>query len=260
MQPVARHRTALSRGALSRPLALALADGVLCADQSVFDYGCGKGDDLRNLRSLGVDADGWDPSHRPAVERRPADVVNLGYVVNVIEDPQERARALADAWRLANQVLVVAARMTWDSRDLVGRPHGDGLVTRTGTFQKFYEQAELAAWIEQITGSRPLAAAPGIFYVFRDEARAQAFLSSRVYVYRPRVAIDPHAVYEAHQEVLAPLVEFLTAHARPPRPGELTADDHAAVRDAFGDRPQAEAGSPGHERRLLGAGQGSAAE
>ena len=36
-------------------------------------------------------------------------MVNLGYVVNVIEDPSERAEALRLAWKLTRQVLVVAA-------------------------------------------------------------------------------------------------------------------------------------------------------
>ena len=85
-------------------------------------------------------------------------VVNLGYVINVIESPGERAETLRSAWNLAEGLLVVSARMTWDARDLVGRPMGDGLVTRTGTFQKFYEQSELARWIEQTLG---VAAARG---------------------------------------------------------------------------------------------------
>ena len=143
--------------------------------------------------ALGYAADGWDPAHRPQAERQPADVVNLGYVVNAIEHPAEREQALRDAWDLARQVLVVSARLTWDARNLAGRPLGDGLITRTGTFQKFYEQAELAAWIEQALGVQPHAAAPGIFYVFRDPSLAQQFLASRVYRYRPRIKIDPHA-------------------------------------------------------------------
>ena len=72
--------------------------------QTVFDYGCGRGDDLRHLRQLGYEADGWDPAHRPNTERRPADIVNLGYVVNVIENQSERATALRSAWELARNL------------------------------------------------------------------------------------------------------------------------------------------------------------
>lgn len=224
----------MTRSALSRPIATALADGIVQAGCTIFDYGCGRGDDIRNLRSLGYAAHGWDPVHRANEEHVAADVVNLGYVVNVIEDRGERAAALRSAWQLTRHALVVSARLTWDARDLIGRPMGDGLITRTGTFQKFYEQSELAAWVSETIGVEPIAAAPGIFYIFRDAASAQQFLFSRVHAYRPRVRIDPHEMYAAHQETLAPLLDFMTAHARPPRAGELVAEDDELIRAKFG--------------------------
>jgi DNA phosphorothioation-associated putative methyltransferase len=231
---VPRHRTALSRTQLSRPLGQAIADGLLTDDLRVFDYGCGRGDDLRHLATLGIDAEGWDPNHRPHVQRRSADVVNLGYVVNVIERREERAEVLSQAWALAERVLIVAARLVWDQKDLAGRPLGDGLITRTGTFQKFYEQSELSAWIEQVLKVAPIAAAPGIFYVFRDPAEAQQLLASRVSSYQPRLRIDPHVLYDAHRQTLAPLVDFLTDHARVPRPDELPDAVTAGIVEALG--------------------------
>jgi DNA phosphorothioation-associated putative methyltransferase len=239
-EPVARHKTALTRSAISRPLATALGDGLLLAGNTVFDYGCGKGDDIRYLQALGYDVDGWDPTHRPRAERHPADVVNLGYVVNVIERQEERAEVLRSAWNLAEKVLVVSARMRWDARDLVGRPVADGLLTRRGTFQKFYEQHELADWIDKTLGVQPHAAAPGIFYVFRDEAAAQRLLASRVYTYRPRVTIDPQAHYEVVQDVLAPLLMFMKTHARPPGTGELASTELTAIREAMGSLGRAQ--------------------
>lgn len=234
MMSIARHRTAMARSALSRPLTTAVADQLLDPSLTVLDYGCGRGDDLRNLAALGYTAGGWDPTYRPDGDRLPSDVVNLGYVVNVIEHPAERAEVLRAAWALANRLLVVSSRLVWDARDLVGRPVGDGLITRTGTFQKFYEQAELAGWIEQTLGIPPLAAAPGIFYVFRDPGEAQQYLATRVHRYRPRARTDPHALYEANRELLSPLFSFLTDHARPPRAGELASEEDAAIRTAFG--------------------------
>lgn len=231
---VARHKTAMTRTSLSRPLATALADNLIAPASSVFDYGCGRGDDVRNLRALGYQADGWDPTHQPDRERREADIVNLGYVINVIERRDERSEALRLAWSLARDLLVVSARLTWDARDLAGRPLGDGLLTRTGTFQKFYEQSELSAWIEDVLAVPPLAAAPGVFYVFRDPAAAQQFLADRVYTYRPRVRIDPHAVYDAHRGMLASLLAFMTAHARPPQPGELPGEEELGIKEALG--------------------------
>ncbi|WP_226355086.1 DNA phosphorothioation-associated putative methyltransferase [Pseudonocardia sp. ICBG601] len=237
---VARHKTALTRTALSRPVATALADGILGPGQSLFDYGCGKGDDIRNLTALGYEADGWDPGHRPEARRTPASVVNLGYVVNVIEEPDERRAVLQSAWDLTDRVLVLSARMKWDARDLAGRPMSDGLVTRTGTFQKFYEQAELAAWIEDVLGVTPRAAAPGIFYIFRDETDAQCFVASRVYSYRPRVVIDLHARYEGVKDVVEPLLRFMQHHARAPRGDELPSDVVGKIRSELGSVRQAQ--------------------
>lgn len=215
-------------------MGFALMDQILVPGRTFFDYGCGRGDDLRNLAALGYSVAGWDPTHRPAVERVPADVVNLGYVVNVIEDRVERAETLRAAWTLTQHVLVISGRLAWEARDLVGRRLSDGLITKSGTFQKFYEQSELATWIEQVLGFKPVAAAPGIFYVFRHEEEQQDFLANRVYTYRPRVRIDPHAAYEASRELLAPLLEFVTAHARPPKSGELDVRSEVAIRAEFG--------------------------
>src|SRR5262245_10641329 len=137
----------MGRQAVSRPVAQALADGLLPQGTSFFDYGCGRGGDLRRLAILGYVVDGWDPAYRPNANRLPAAVVNFGYVANVIEDPAERADALRSAWQLAQEVLVVAARPDWEARAVHGRPFGDGLLMGKGTFQKFYSQDELRSWI-----------------------------------------------------------------------------------------------------------------
>lgn len=231
--PIARHRSAMRRGALSRPLAAAVAHGLVCPERSVFDFGCGRGDDVSRLRALGVQADGWDPAFFPAEHRQAADVVNLGFVVNVIEDRRERAAVLQDAWQLARSVLVVAARMVWEAKTLRGMSHGDGVVTGRGTFQKLFSQEELRSWIEQTLGTRPVAAAPGIFYVFRSSEDAQGFLASRVrrHVAVPSIAASAE-LYNAYREELGPLVGFLADRGRLPRPEELP--NAAEVASRFG--------------------------
>lgn len=144
-------------------MARALEDGLITQTTSVFDYGCGRGGDLRRLRRLGIECDGFDPNHRPDAQMAPAHIVNLGYVVNVIEDPDERVQTLRRAWSLAKHALVVAARLTSEASDLEGRAHGDGLITSTGTFQKLHTQETLRGWIEQTLQRHAVAAAPGIF-------------------------------------------------------------------------------------------------
>lgn len=235
--PVPRHRTA-RRPSLSRPLATALEDNLLTTDTTLFDYGCGRGDDLLRLEALGIPTTGWDPAHRPNEPRVPATVVNLGYVLNVIENVTERAHVLRQAWDLARDLLVVSARLTWDARGLRGRPSGDGIITSTGTFQKFYTQHELRTWIEDTLDAMTVPAALGIIYVFRDPTRAHELLASRV---RQRSALpEPwicEKLYEQHQDALAPLVQFLTHRGRMPRGNELIETD--AIRHKFGSLARA---------------------
>lgn len=227
----ARGRTALGRTALSRPMARAVEDGVITPDVTVFDYGCGRGDDLHRLGRLGVSCSGYDLNHRPDAPRTPAQVVNLGFVVNVIEDPAERDRTLRAAWGLARHVLVVAARLSSETRDLEGDEHADGLRTSTGTFQKLYGQQELRTWIEQTLQRHAVAAAPGIFYVFREPALEQALLARRVRRtgVRPKVS---QALFEQHEELMRALMSFYEERGRLPRSAETP--EYARLCEEFG--------------------------
>ena len=106
---IARHLTALSRSNLSAPMQCLARHGFLDGIFSVFDYGCGKGDDIRNLTANAIPVSGWDPHYAADQPKQPADIVNLGFVINVIESYQERREALRGAYHLTQQVLVVSA-------------------------------------------------------------------------------------------------------------------------------------------------------
>lgn len=139
-----RARTAIGRLDLSRPFKCAMDDGLVETGSKILDYGCGRGDDLRHLRALGYDASGWGPVHRADGIRKRSPVVNLGYVVNVIESVGERREALRQAWALTDRLLLVSARLSLDGRGLQNcRQYRDGCVASRGTFQKFFEQQEL---------------------------------------------------------------------------------------------------------------------
>ena len=51
---IARHRTAIRRGDLSKPVRTAVEDQLISEKTTVLDYGCGQGDDVRYLAALGV--------------------------------------------------------------------------------------------------------------------------------------------------------------------------------------------------------------
>ena len=215
-------RTAIRRTSLSRPVALAVGDTLIRHDRTFFDYGCGRGGDLGRLHKMGISVAGWDPAFFPAEERMPADVVNLGYVINVIEDPDERAVVLSAAWSLARTVLIVSARLDWEATDTAVNFHGDGVITSKRTFQKFFTQEELRQWIERVLDRHPIAAAPGIFYVFRDDADEQSFAVNRVARRRQVPGIEQcQELVADHHELIEPLMTFITQRGRLPVDGEL---------------------------------------
>jgi DNA phosphorothioation-associated putative methyltransferase len=184
---VARHKTAIVRRDLSQPMQLAVAHQVVAPGSSVFDYGCGLGDDVAALSAAGFDAFGWDPHHAPDGPRRPADLVNLGFVLNVVEDRHERAETLKAAYSFARQALVVAV-MVIGKTALAGlRPYRDGHLTSRGTFQKYFGQQELRDFIEEVLGEAPFALGTGVFAVFRDKDLEQEVLLRR----RARTIVRP---------------------------------------------------------------------
>lgn len=221
LQSVRRDRTAINRGELSRPVRLALQAGIINPGRSYFDYGCGRGIDLEILIRRGFRANGWDPVFRPGEQLQQADIVNLSYVINVIESPAERIDVLRRAYELSNYCLLISARLSDEARRLQADDYEDGLLTRSNTFQKFFEQNELRNWIESILGMQSVALAPGIFLAFRNEADRYAFVADR---YRlaaqlPSLRRSDH-IYEKNREKFDVLMEFIAWRGRLPEVDE----------------------------------------
>lgn len=175
---VRRHLTALSRTAISAPVQALLRHQLLRQGRTFFDYGCGKGDDVAALQELGFAAVGWDPYFKPNVERRSSDVVNLGFVINVIEDIEERIEALRQAYAITKGVISIAA-MLWSTSIARGKPFGDGYLTSRNTFQKYYAQTDLQVFVESVLDEQAVPVAPGIFFAFKDPHLEQEFLARR---------------------------------------------------------------------------------
>ncbi len=176
---VQRHRTAMARKGLSTPMQALWRHGYIAAPLTVFDYGCGRGDDLEALEACGVSARGWDPFFRPNSPRDQADVVNLGFVLNVIEDADERKRALSRAYGLARKVLAVSALLGGRSAIERHRAYRDGVLTTRNTFQKYFEHGELGEYVSEVLGRDPVSIGPGLFFVFRSDEDEQEFLERR---------------------------------------------------------------------------------
>lgn len=204
---IPRYKTAILRGDYSRPIKYALRDGLIDQSISVLDYGCGRGEDVDLLSREGIMASGWDPAYCPTGEKSPADLVNLGYVINVIEDPAERADTLHNAWRLCRHLLVASAQVLVSGRGKNQVEFGDGVLTGRGTFQKFFEQGELKSYLEAELQAEAIPAGVGVFYLFRDETRLQQFLANRHHrrVFPPRRLVAKGR-FENDRTLLEPLI------------------------------------------------------
>ena len=176
---IERHRTAIDRNKLSAPMQSLAKNGYLNGDYTILDYGCGKGDDAAELEAHGLDITAWDPVHNPEGALIASDLVNLGFVINVIEEKAERSQTLARAFELTNTLLVVSAMVAGESTIAQFTPYKDGIITTRNTFQKYYSQSELKTYIETTLNQNAIAASQGVFYVFKDKIKEQDFLLGR---------------------------------------------------------------------------------
>lgn len=205
MMKIERHKTAIRRTTLSRPVKLLLESGLLTPDTTFFDYGCGLGDDVKLLQKHGYDASGWDPYYAPSSLHLNCDVVNLGFVLNVIEDPSERHEALRQAFEIANTCLSVAVMLDVDSNRPEGVRFNDGTITNRTTFQRLYTQEQLSTTVHSTLQVDPVSISPGIVFVFKSSIAKNSFRYRRLR--RNHLAID---VSTPANTVLASQVDELT--------------------------------------------------
>lgn len=176
-EQIQRHLTALSRSSLSAPVQMLIRHGLLRPGITFFDYGCGRGSDIFTLSSDGVYARGWDPHYQPDATIAPADAVNLGFVINVIEDPAERIEAITKAFGLARTVMSIGVMLYGGNPP--GKPYRDGFLTSRGTFQKYFSQGELKDYIEQALQRDAFMVGPGVAFVFANTEAEQRFSAGR---------------------------------------------------------------------------------
>ena len=178
-----------------------------------------------------MEAEGWDPHYRPDVARHSADCVNLGYVLNVIEETQERERTLLAAFDLARRVLIVSVRV--DQSLNSGTELSDGLVTNSGSFQKIYTQAEFREYLQAILGRKPFMASLGIAYVFKDEAVEATHLAQLSIATPKRERADLFSQFAGDPDGQE-LAEITRDLGRPPLLSEF--DRYPALLMRFGSR------------------------
>jgi DNA phosphorothioation-associated putative methyltransferase len=181
---IERHKTAIDRNQLSQPMQVLARHNYLNGDWSILDYGCGKGDDVHELEAHGIDVSGWDPAHNLEGALMQSDIVNLGFVLNVIEEKEERTETLKRAWEYADKLLIVSVMVAGESTINKFQPYKDGVITSRNTFQKYYSQSEIRSYIETSLDQNSIPVGQGVFIVFKDKLEEQTFLSERQHIRR----------------------------------------------------------------------------
>jgi hypothetical protein len=66
-----------------------------------------------------------------------------------------------------------------------GQRFRDGVMTTRGTFQKYFTQPGIKAFLEQVLDEEPIPVAPGVLYLFRDKDSEQRFLMASTIGFMP---------------------------------------------------------------------------
>lgn len=156
-QAIARAGPSAPLKALVLPLVSAAALG---GDAwRVLDFGSGRGADVRFLRGLGLDAQGYDPEHGPRrLPPGPFELVTAIYVLNVVPRADRRAVVAELARRVGRGGL--ALLVTRPRVAELARRHGwpqvepGGWLSKAGSYQGEVSADELRALL-QGAGLRP---------------------------------------------------------------------------------------------------------
>lgn len=178
---IKRHRTALKRKKLSSCMGALLDTSLVNQGTKIFDYGCGRGDDIAILKkNKFCNVSGWDPYFFPSNPiPKSADYVSLSFVINVIENPLERHQVLKNAFKIARKALVLSVMLEHQADLQFATPMNDGFVNSIKTFQKYYSGREIFELIQQELGEDPIKLAAGVYIVFKDKNLEQEYRFKR---------------------------------------------------------------------------------
>jgi len=240
-----RHKTAIARTFFSRPVQCLYKHGYIDKKYNFLDYGCGRGGDFRLLRKAGIDAIGWDPHYFPDIQLTKSDIVNLGFVLNVIEDQRERQGVLENAFELTNILLVVSAYLNISKPSALTESYNDGMLTTKNTFQKQYTHEELKLYIESILRKEAIGIGPGIFFVFKSSEEKEKFYLQKsisrsiTSTCKIQNKVGKHLTSEKSKQIFEFLIGFSEARGRFPAENELCPDIVQGVKEFFGSHRKA---------------------
>jgi len=153
------HKTAIARKTASKPARL-LIEGIKFTYPvlSLLDWGCGKGQDVEYFKDHLNTVEGYDPYYQPELPTHQFDIVTCSYVLNVIENKDERLKTLKDIFSfLKNRgILLLTVRSSKEVNRCAKKgkweEFNDGWLTYRRTFQKGFSSPELLYYLDIVLG------------------------------------------------------------------------------------------------------------
>lgn len=224
---VFRHRTALKRKKLSSCMGALVDSSLVTNNSEIFDYGCGRGDDVSILAQNNFEkVSGWDPyfAKDNAIPKK-SEFVSLSFVLNVIEDADERHSVLKKAFKIASKALVFSVMLEHQNTLQFAYPFNDGYLTSINTFQKYYSAPEIEAVVKEQLNETPIKLGPGIYIVFKDKSLEQEYLFKRQLglLVETKTAVKDDAGDRFAEALVSKMVKTILSFGRVPKLTELKA-------------------------------------
>ena len=225
---VFRHRTALKRKKLSSCMGALIDSSLVTKASEIFDYGCGRGDDIAILGENNfAKVVGWDPYFAKDNKiPKQSEFVSLSFVLNVIDEPDERHFVLKNAFKIASKALVFSVMLEHQNTLQFAYPFSDGYLTSINTFQKYYSAAQIEAVVKDQLNEVPIKLRPGVYIVFKDKSLEQEYLFKRQVglLVDSKSAVQEDSGDNYAERLVNKTVQAILASGRIPKKAELKSD------------------------------------
>ena len=222
---VFRHRTALKRKKLSSCMGALVDSSLITKTSEIFDYGCGRGDDVTILGKNNFEkVSGWDPyfAKDNAIPKK-SEFVSLSFVLNVIEDTDERHLVFKKAFQIASKALVFSVMLEHQNTLQFAYPFNDGYLTSINTFQKYYSASEIEALVKEQLNATAIKLGPGIYIVFKEKSLEQEYFFKRQLglLVETKSAVKDDAGDSFAEALVNKMVKTILSFGRVPKLAEL---------------------------------------
>ena len=161
------HKTAIKRIKPSLP-ARNIVSFLINKVESIFDYGCGNGNDISFYKKYFKTVKGFDPYYRnidiTEIKDNSFEAVTCIYVLNVIDNVKERLKVIENIIRISKKYIIIYTRSDKEINKIANnwKIKNDGYITKTGTFQKGFNVNEIISMINKFNIDYDIIAAKNI--------------------------------------------------------------------------------------------------